>query len=89
MRRAFGETAMSIGAMGIVLLALVSIDPQVREQISLRISRPSIPIAEAGQQMHSLSTVVATAVRDQSIDHAPMLIFVLVAAVLVLFMTRT
>jgi hypothetical protein len=89
-RRAFGEAVMSIAAMGIVLLALVAIDPRVREQVSLRVSAPpSIQIAEAGREVHTLTSVVAASVRDQSIDHAPLLIFVLAAAVLFLFMLRT
>jgi hypothetical protein len=32
---------------------------------------------------------VVEAVRDQSLDHAPMVIFAIAALVLVLFMTRT
>jgi hypothetical protein len=89
MRRSFAEAAMSIAAVGLLLLALVAIDPRVRDQVSLRISHPSADLSQAGQQMQDLTTVVTTALRDQSIEHAPMLLFVLTGTVLFFFMIRT
>ena len=52
-------------------------------------SNPTQEIASAGQQAHHFTTVIATAAREQSLAHAPMLIFALAATVLVLFMLRT
>ena len=37
----------------------------------------------------SLGSAIALAARDQSIDHAPMLVFTAVAILLVIFMVRT
>jgi hypothetical protein len=89
-RRRFGETLVSIGAVAVLLLALVMFDNRVREQLSLRFSsRPSVQLAAAGTQVSDLTSVIFDAARDQSIEHAPLMIFVLVAAVLVLFMLRT
>jgi hypothetical protein len=90
MRRPFGDALLSIGALAILLFALVSVDDRVREQVSLRLSaRPSVELATAGEQVRDLTSVVFRAARDQSIEHAPLLIFSLAATVLVLFMLRT
>ena len=90
MRRPFGDALLSIGALAILLFALVSVDERVREQVSLRLSaRPSVELAAAGAQVRDLTSVVFQAARDQSIEHAPLLIFALAATVLVLFMLRT
>lgn len=89
-RRAFGEGLMSVGALAIILLALIAIDDRVREQVSLRWSvSPSSQLSTAGAQVRDLTEVVFEAARDQSLEHAPLLIFGLAGAVLVLFMLRT
>ena len=69
----------------------IQIPNRTREQISLRIGtgRATAQVADAGVMVRDLTGVVADAVRDQSIDHAPLVIFVLAATVLVLFMLRT
>ena len=90
MRRAFGEALMSAGVLTILLLVLAAVDDRVREQISLRLAaRPSVELAGAGERVRDLTTVIIDAARDQSIEHAPLVIFVLAAAVLVMFMLRT
>ena len=90
MRRAFGEALMSAGALAILLLALVAVDDRVREQISLRLTAgPSVELANAGERVRDVTTVIVEAAREQSIEHAPLLIFVLAATVLVMFMLRT
>lgn len=81
---------MSIGAVVILLLLLTGMDDRVREQVSLRIvAHPTVELASAGRQARDLTTVIAEAARYQSIGHAPLLIFTLAAAVLMLFMLRT
>jgi len=90
MRRVFGEALMSAAAVIVLLIALVAIDPRVREQISQRfMAHPSVELASAGHQVRNITTLIAVAAREQSLEHAPMLIFALAAAVLVLFMLRT
>jgi hypothetical protein len=84
-----GVTA--IGGLVALVGALALIDGRVRDQLSA-IFRGGAPTAEVrafGDQVETLGLIVAQAVRDQSIDHAPMVIFGLAALVLVLFMTRT
>jgi hypothetical protein len=89
-RRAFGEALMSVGTVAVVLLLLVSFDDRVRAEFSQRyVANPTQEVASAGLQARHITTVIATAAREQSLAHAPMLIFALVATVLVLFMLRT
>ena len=80
---------MSAGALGIILLVLVSFDPRVREQVELRLSSPSAVVSEAGHGVKSLTAVVLDAVRERSLDHAPLMIFVFGAGLLLVFMLRT
>lgn len=90
-RRAFDDALISVGALIALILVLAAFDGRVREQISLRIGsgRASAQVIDAGVVVRDLTGVVADAVRDQSIEHAPLVIFVLAATVLVLFMLRT
>ena len=90
MRRGFREVLMSIGTMAILLLVLVAADDRVRDQMSRRfVAHPTVALASAGRQFSDVTGVIASAARDQSLGHAPLLIFTLAAAVLVLFMLRT
>jgi hypothetical protein len=90
MRRAYTETLLSLGTVAVVLLVLVGFDDQVRSEVSVRfMSNPTSELASAGHHASALSAVVYAAARDQSLAHAPMLLFALAATVLVLFMLRT
>jgi hypothetical protein len=80
---------MSAGALAVILLVLVSFDDRVREQVQLRLSSPSAVVSEAGHGLKSLSSVVMDALREQSLDRAPLLIFVFGAVMLLLFMLKT
>lgn len=90
-RRAFGDALISVAALVALTLMLAAFDGRLREQISLRIGtgRASAQVADAGVAVRNLTGVVVDAVRDQSIEHAPLVIFVLGATVLMLFMLRT
>ena len=90
MPRAFREVLMSAGTVVILLLVLIAFDDRVRDQVSRRvIAHPSMELASAGRHVRTFTTVIASAARDQSLGHAPLLIFTLAAGVLVLFMLRT
>jgi len=81
---------MSAGTVVILLLVLIAADDRVHDLFSHRVvARPSVELASAGRQLRDLTSVIAGAARDQSLGHAPLLIFTLAAAVLVLFMLRT
>ena len=90
MRRVFGDAMISLCALLLLLIMLVSIDPRVREEMS-GLWGGSGPSAVTSVRTHvtKASTVVLSAARDHSIDNAPLMIFALAATVLVLFMLRT
>lgn len=90
MRRVFGDAMISLCAVLLLLIMLVSIDPRVREEMSGLWGGPG-PSAVTSVRTHvtKVSTVVLSAARDHSIDNAPLMIFALAATVLVLFMLRT
>ena len=90
MRRMFNDALVSAGALLIVLVALMAVDGRVRTQVTTAISGISSPQGMAGGvgKARYVAGVVASAAREQSIDHAPMVIFVVAATVLVTFMLR-
>jgi hypothetical protein len=73
----------------LLLVALVCIDDRVREQLALRVTRPTAELAREGKRVGDLTSVVVQVAREQSAAHAPMLTFTLAAGVLVVFMLRT
>lgn len=91
MRRAFGDAVISMAALLLLLLMLVSVDDRVRDQVSGLVhgTPSSSQIAGVGRQLRDVADVALEAIRDQSVDHAPLMIFTLAATVLVLFMVRT
>ena len=91
MQRGIKDTLISVGAVVLLIVAIVSIDDRVRERVTDILNRPpsSAEIAGTGAQVVQVSLVVFKAARDQSVEHAPMVIFLVASAVLVLFMLRT
>jgi hypothetical protein len=90
MRRLLREALMSAGTVVILLLVLIAVDDRVRDHVSRRIvAHPSVEVTSVVRQVSDFTTVIAAAARDQSLGHAPLMIFTLAAAVLVLFMLRT
>jgi hypothetical protein len=80
-------------AAGLLVLAgtLAIIDERVRHAMVNVVNgtTPSGEIAAASQTLEDSVTLVLQAVRDQSIEHAPLTLFAIGAMALVLFMTRT
>jgi hypothetical protein len=90
MRRACTHALMSAGAVAVLLLALVVMDDRVREAITVRAAtNPSAAIASAGHKAQDLTALLLDVGRDQSRAHAPLLVFSLASAILVVFMLRT
>ncbi len=90
MRRVLGDTITSVGGVLLVLLALVVFDDRVRSQAATIVgSDASADLTSVGGRLRDFALVVIDVARDQSLDHAPLMIFALVATVLVLFMLRT
>ena len=82
---------MSLGTLCVLVVLLVSFNAPLREQVSLRVSagQPAAQAASFGATVRNLVSVVIVAAREQSIEHAPLVIFVLAAVVLFGFMLRT
>jgi hypothetical protein len=89
-RRLFKDALVSASALLIVLVALMAVDHRVREQITVAMSGAASPeaVVAAGGQVSYVTGVLLSAAREQSIDHAPIVIFVAAASVLVIFMLR-
>jgi hypothetical protein len=90
-RRVFYDALLSAGALTLLLLVLIAIDDRVREQIALRFTdgHTTAQLAGATTQVQDLYTVIADVARQQSLEHAPLMLFAMAGTVLVMFMVRT
>jgi hypothetical protein len=89
-RRVWGDAAMSASALAILLAMLISIDDRVREQVGAIVRGASAwTLGDAGNQFREVASVLFSAAQTQSVEHAPLMIFVVTATVLVLWMLRT
>ena len=91
LRRPLSSALAAAGGLCALLIGLVAIDDRVRDQVATVFARqgPTAEISSYASRLEEMAAIVGHAVRDQSIEHAPMVIFALAAMVLVLFMTRT
>lgn len=84
------ESVASVLVFAAVLAMLVSIDPRVRARfVSLAADPTGSAITPLGDRLSDLSGALWLAAKDQSIENAPLLIFSVIGALLVLFMVRT
>jgi hypothetical protein len=90
-RRSVTSGLTASGGVLALLVGLALIDERVRERLTRLYSSGAGrgEIATAGAQLRDMAEVLAVAVRDQSVDQAPLVIFGLAAIVLLLFMLRT
>jgi len=90
-RRPFAGALTTAGGLCALLIGLAAIDDRVRDQVARAFTSrgPTAEFATVGSHLNEIVLIAAEAVRDQSIEHAPMVIFALAAAILVLLMTRT
>jgi hypothetical protein len=89
-RRLLGDALISTGVLLTVVAFLVSIDERVREQLSMTASRAaSASFADLEDQVRAVGSTMLDVARTQSLDYAPLMVFVVAATVLVLFMVRT
>ena len=90
-KRAIGDAAISVGAVCVLFVLLVSFNAPLRDEVSRRIGagRPTVQAANMGATVRNVASILFIAARDQSIEHAPLVLFVLAAIVLFMFMLRT
>ncbi len=84
----FREGALSAAVFGGVLFALVSVDARVRDHVSDLVGS-STSVAPLSARLSELGSVLWSALRHQSIENAPMVVFATVGVVLTLFMLRS
>lgn len=88
MKLGIRQSIASAAVFTAVLLALVSIDDRVRERCSVLMSGGD-GLSPWGDRAADLGHALVDAARHQSIENAPLLVFAVGGAVLVLFMLRT
>ena len=90
MRRAFGDALISAAALVVLLVGLVVIDDRVRERVMsvIRTGEVSSSVGSITSMASDVAGVLVMAARDQSLDHAPLAVFVVAATALVLAMLR-
>ena len=90
MRRVIGDALISIAALLILLVALVSIDDQVRDRVSgiVRGETATTELAGVRSQVGQAASIIFVAAKDQSIEHAPLVIFAVAGTALLLAMLR-
>ena len=90
MRRVFGDALISAAALVVLLVGLVAIDDRVRERVLsvIRTGEVSSSVGSITSMASDVAGVLVMAARDQSLDHAPLAVFVVAATALVLAMLR-
>jgi hypothetical protein len=89
MKRGTKEMVGSLLCVAVILAVLVSIDPQVRMKASAMLDDPvGGAVTPFGDKITDLGDALVDAVKAQSIDNAPMLVFGVVGAMLFIFMLK-
>lgn len=87
MTRGIKQGFVSTAIFALVLAALVSVDERVRERFTAAVSGGEL--TPWGDRVGDLGDALISALRHQSIENAPLLIFTAVGAVLVVFMVKS
>ena len=90
MRKKWGirQGIVSAAVFGAVVLLLVSVDSRVRERFGdLVVGGPGV--SPWGDRVGDFAGALASALRYQSLENAPLLVFAAAGAVLVAFMLKT
>ena len=82
------QAVLSALIFGGVLVALASVDARVRERVS-ELASGGDGITPWGDRLSDVGSALSSAIRYQSIENAPLVVFAAVGAVLFVFMVRT
>jgi hypothetical protein len=88
MKLGFRQGLVSAAIFGAVLFTLVSIDDRVRDRFGDLVARGN-SLSPWGDRAGDLGGALVSAVRYQSLENAPLLVFAAAGAVLVAFMLKT
>lgn len=84
------DALISVAVLAAVLLVLISVDVRVREQLRTAIgSTTPSTLGDVVAGVRDAGAILLAAAWTQSLDHAPMMIFVVVASVLLLSLVRS
>jgi hypothetical protein len=84
------ETIGSLLCLVVIMAVLASINPQVRMKAGAILDDPmGGAVTPWGDKITDLGGAVIDALKDQSIDNGPFLLFAVVSGVLFLFMLKT
>jgi hypothetical protein len=91
MRRRISGGVTTAAGLVVLVVGLAAIDSRVRDHLGSLLdgNRPSGELANVAERVQDLGLILLTAVRDQSIQHAPLTIFALGGLLLLVFMLRT
>lgn len=84
----FRQMLLSMTAFALVVGGLVYVDPRVRDKFSQLVSGGN-GISSWDNRIVDLGAVLIAAIKSQSIDNGPVVVFAAVGAILFLFMVRT
>jgi hypothetical protein len=81
---------MSLAALTILVTVLIAIDPRVRDSARdlLKSGSRSADVARINADAHGMVSVLRTSAEEQGLDHASLVVFVVVATGLVVAMLR-
>ena len=82
------QGAVSVAVFGAVVLMLVSLDDRVRDRFTALVSGDH-SLSPWGDRAGDLGGALISAVRYQSLENAPLLVFAAAGAVLFAFMLKT
>ena len=82
------QALASLTVFVVLLVSLASIDPRVHDKVS-ELMASGQNVGSLANRTSELIDTVSTAVRYQSIENAPMVLFATIGGVLFLFMVRT
>jgi hypothetical protein len=91
MTRATTSFITTGAGLSAIVVGLAVIDERVRSEVAAAISgrAGSGELVGFGERVQELGVIALQAIRDQSIEHAPLTLFALAALVLFVLMLRT
>jgi hypothetical protein len=89
-RRAINDVFISVVALTILLALLASVNERVRYAVGAKLTAggAQTEMSKAAGSVRNFADDVYDALRDQTIEHAPLVIFVIAGGALTIFMLR-
>jgi hypothetical protein len=88
-RRALRDALLTVCAVGILLIALLAIDGRLREEIATNMTGARATTEQAAYEGQAHLGFWIHLVKNESQQHAPLLVMVVAGSMLALFMFRT